>query len=721
VNPHLPDVRITDFKVFNKSVSPGKNSPLQKSISYCRDIKLSYTQSVFSFEFAALEFTSPAKNQYAYMMDGVDPDWVFVDASKRYATYTNLDPGEYLFRVKASNNDGVWNEEGTTINVVILPPWWKTYLAYVIYLLILSVGIIGTWRYQLKRIRVNHQLEIEHLKAEKLQEIDHLKSRFFANISHEFRTPLTLILGPIQSILAKIRDADIKNDLKIIMRNARGLENLVNQLLDLSRLEAGKMNIEVQELDIIPLLRKLVLAFTSQAERKAISLKFRSASKSLMAYIDEDKIEKIINNLLSNAFKFTPENGEMVVLVCRGEAFSDKYGNNDRFISWNASPLRSSPQQSKILSIIVSNTGSIIPADKINKIFDRFYQVDDSFTSNYGGTGIGLSLVKELVELHHGTIITQSTGKATVFKLQVPVNRDQYTEDEIIEIIPKKEDVKSGEIPEELLVSDISSNESDQKPRQISYQEMPLILLIEDNSDMRQYIRDNLKDCYRLIEAEDGQQGWKLVHKNIPDLIVSDIMMPKMDGYQVCEKIKANVQTSHIPVILLTARAEIRDKIKGLETGADDYIPKPFSIEELNIRIKNLIEQRKHLRDRFSREALFGIKDIALTQHDEKFLQDTMEIINEYIDDPRLTVQKLGDTIGMSRMALHLKLKALTGQSPHSFIRLLRLKKAALLLKLKTANVTEVAYEVGFKNLSHFAKAFKEQFGETPSHFSDRH
>jgi DNA-binding response OmpR family regulator len=380
---------------------------------------------------------------------------------------------------------------------------------------------------------------------------------------------------------------------------------------------------------------------------------------------------------------------------------------------------------SDFVEITISNTGPGIPADKIDKIFDRFYQVDDSYTRDHEGTGIGLSLVKELVELHHGTIDVQCRGAGlrsrTTFTILLPLDREQFSDDEIIETPSSLEETTSGTIPEEIPQTVESEDEPEEKQWQISQQERPLILLIEDNPDMRDYIRDNLQDCYRIIEAVDGRQGKDLAFKKIPDLVLSDIMMPEMDGFQVCEAIKSDMRTSHIPVILLTARAEIKDKLKGLERGADDYISKPFVIEEIKVRVKNLIEQRQKLRERFSREALFGIKDIALNQSDEEFLHHAMEMINEHIDDPEYTVQNLGDSIGMSRMTLHLKLKALTDQSPHNFIRLLRLKKAAVLLRQKTATVTEVAYEVGFKNLSHFAKAFQEQFGETPSHFSAHH
>jgi len=736
-NTYKPPIVLTDFYLFDKQVKPGNNSPLKYSISHTSEILLDYNKNSLTFEFSALDYLNPLKNQYAYRMEGIDQDWIYTDASRRFATYTQLDPGEYTFRVKGSNNDGIWNEEGTSIKITITPPWWRTNFAYVVYFLIIALTLYTLRTYDKKRQRLKHDLELEHLHAEKLEEVDRMKSRFFANISHEFRTPLTLILGPLQSILAKIRDIEFKKELKLILRNATRLEHLVNQLLDLSRLESGKLNLQVEQVDLIPLLRKMVLAFTSLAERKKIILKFRSKAESLPAYIDKDKIEKIINNLLSNAFKFTPEGGRITVAIAISSGSNHnvipaKAGIHEKI--WIPHQVRDDNEEkisnikyptSNILKITVSNTGPGIPADKINRIFDRFYQVDDSYTRDHEGTGIGLSLVKELVELHHGTIDVHCKGSGssihTIFTIQLPLDREQYTDEEIFEVSSISEKIPIEKIPDELPLLTHGPEESEDVRKVSVKDEKPLILLIEDNPDMRQYIRENLQDCYNILEADDGREGWNLALKAIPDLVVSDIMMPKMDGFQVCEKIKSDIHTSHIPVLLLTARAEVKDKIRGLETGADDYISKPFVIEEMKVRVKNLIEQRQKLRERFSREALFGVKDITLTEHDEKFLEHAMETINQHIDDPHFTVQKLGDSVGMSRTTLHLKLKALTGQSPHNFIRLLRLKKAAILLQQKTISVSEVAYEVGFKNLSHFAKAFQEQFGETPSHFASHH
>jgi len=415
-NLHIPDVYLTDFKIFNKKVDvktemlKDRNGKyyLPKHISNISEITLSNKESVFSLEFAVLDYHSPQKNQYAYKMEGVDPDWVYTDASRRFATYTQLDPGEYIFRVKGSNNDDVWNEEGTSLKIIITPPWWRTTWAYAIYVFFFALTLYALRTYDKKRQRLKHDLEIEHLHTEKLEEVDRLKSRFFANISHEFRTPLTLILGPVEQMLSGEFKGNMNEQLKMIIRSGKRLLLLINQLLDLSKLESGKLKLRARETELISLTNGLVQAFESLAMGKNITLHYSSEMDSQAVYLDVDKYEKIINNLLSNAFKFTRENGNIEISVCTGEAFSDKYNRSALNSGWNASPQQF--PDSDFVEIQITNTGPGIPADKIDKIFDRFYQIDDSYTKDEEGTGIGLALTKELVELHHGTIDVECRG-----------------------------------------------------------------------------------------------------------------------------------------------------------------------------------------------------------------------------------------------------------------------------------------------------------------------
>ncbi len=718
-NPDAPKIVITDFKINYEPVKIGNLSALHKSIILTDVITLPYHQNIISFEFAALDFTATAKNQYAYKLEGVNPDWVFTDASRRFATYTNLDPGDYVFCAKASNNDGVWNEAGASIRIIITPPWWKTNWAYGLYILLLITLIYGTWQIQLNRLEMRHQLEMEHVHAEKLEEVDRMKSQFFANISHEFRTPLTLILGPISQMFSQTRRLEFRENLSLMKRNALRLQRLINQLLDLSKLEAGSMKLRVREENIVILLRNFLQAFESLAKLKNINLVFNTDQEKIKGYIDREKLETIINNLLSNAFKFTSEEGKISVTVntpplsplmytCPAGAARQEGGIKGGSVEY--------------IQISISDTGSGIPADQLSHIFDRFYRADDSSAGKKEGTGIGLSLTKELVEFHRGEIsVSSEVGKGTAFIIRLPIGEDAYSE---------HERVAAGTLPFSALLA------RDEKPvfeafytgiptinggKKAPRKSMPVLLVVEDNSDMRFYIRSNLENSYRIIEAEDGEKGFITGAKAIPDLIISDVMMPKMDGFQLCAKLKQDERTSHIPVILLTARAAAEDRIGGLETGADDYIIKPFDARELQARVKNLIEQRRKLRERFRKEGILQPREIALTSTDQKFLQKVLEIVESHISDEHFSVVTFSKETGMSRALLHRKLRALTDHSASEFIRSLRLNRAAQLLAKNAGNVTEVAYQVGFNNLSYFARSFQRQFGVSPSVYASKH
>jgi len=696
----IPKIEITGFQLFNKFIKPGSSSPLEQSVEFCDEIILDYDQDVFTFEFAGLEYTNPEKNQYAYIMEGVDPDWVSTDANRRFATYTKLDPGEYTFRVKGSNNDGFWNEAGTSISIIILPPWWKTYWAYTLYLLLFISMIYAVWRFQTSRLQLKHQAELDHVQAEKLQEMDQLKSRFFANISHEFRTPLTLILGPINKLIKKFKDNDTNSQLQLISRNASRLHQLVNQLLDISKLEAGKMELKTKHEDIIPLLKGLVLSFVSLAETKKLELHFNSFVKTLHLFVDVDKLGKIINNLLSNAIKFTNEGGKV-------EADISKKGNS--------------------VEIKISDTGVGISQERLNKIFDRFYQVDDNQTREFEGTGIGLSLTKELVELHKGEIIVESeeenlpAGKAggTIFIVTLPLGKDHLKANEKVEKnnIEKehftKLTVNEPQINNELKVDKVDVDI-------LMSTDKPILLIVEDNTDVRNYIKGYFKTDYTLVEAADGREGLEKSLQYIPDIIISDVMMPKMDGFELLEKLKTDEKTSHIPVVLLTAKATDQDKIEGLQIGADDYMMKPFDAEELQVRIKNLIEQRKRLREHFKKEGIFEIRDEKITSIDKQFLKNATEIIKTNLSEDFFSVEVFAEKIAMSRSQLHRKLIAVIDESPGDLIRRIRMTTAAKLIEQKFGNISEIALEVGYNNPANFTRSFTKQFGVSPSEYQHK-
>ncbi len=694
LNSYLPSIVLTDFKVNNQPVH------LDTVISYNNALKLTYKENFLSFEFAALDFNRPLSNLYSYKMEGIDQEWIITDVSRRYAAYTDLDPGEYVFHVKGSNNDGIWNEEGTSLKIIITPPWWKTNLAYGFYLLLVVLVIYGAWRFQLNRISMRHDLEIKQLRAEKLEEVDRMKSRFFANISHEFRTPLTLILGPISKMIERVKDHETKQELNMMQRNARSLLRMINQLLDLSKIEAGRMTLHARPENIVTLLNHIVQSFESQAKLKNIQLVFQAEQENIPAYIDREKLETIVNNLLSNAFKFTPEGGSVVVEI-------------------SLTPLSIPPldKGGKLggVGINISNTGTGIPPDRLPHIFDRFYQVDDSYTREHEGTGIGLALTRELIELHCGKISIQSElNKGTTFTVILPLGKDHLNPEEMVEQpVEKSLEYLKGEQYKEPEPSQSIPESSRQKA-------LSIVLIVEDNSDMRVYMHDCLASDYRIIKAVDGKDGLHRAIDKIPDLIISDVMMPKMDGFELCGRLKSDERTSHIPIILLTARASAESKIKGLELGADDYLIKPFDRTELRARVKNLIEGRHKLRTKFSQNIFIQPRDITVSSYDQKFLQRTMNIIEQYVSDAEFNVESFCKQIGMSRVQLHRKLRALTNLSTTQFMRTIRLRRAAQLIEQKYGNIAEIAYEVGFNKPSHFAECFRKQFGQLPSEYAKK-
>ena len=699
-NHHIPQVVLTGFSLFHKpaAVAP-PDLPNQvdrffipKNISYLDSIHLDYDENTFSIEFAALDYHNSMKNKYAYKLEGFNESWIYTDAGNRLATYTNLDAGEYLFRVRGSNNDGLWNEEGRTLAIIITPPWWQTSWAYAGYILLGLSILSGIWLFQLSRIRLRHKAELEHMEAERYQELDQLKSRFFANISHEFRTPLTLILGPIEKWRQSVKDKELKKDLSLMRKHARRVLDLVTQLLDLSKLESRKVKLQASRLNVVELVKSLVQGFASLADRQKITLTFHAEPEDVLAYVDKEAVVKIMNNLLSNAFKFTESGGRIQVDISttRDSEFS---------------------AEGEVV-VAIADTGIGIPPDRLDQIFNRFYQVDSSETREGEGTGIGLALTRELVELHKGRIEVESQeGEGTTFTVRLPLGKAHLSEQEIVTELEGVEDVTAKDM--------VVEEEAEVTPVPPAWKKsLPLVLIVEDNTDVRRYIRSYLDEDYRCFEAADGEEGLDQSIQRMPDLILSDIMMPKMDGVEFCRRVKTDERTSHIPVIMLTAKADLDSRLEGLETGADDYLAKPFEAAELQVRIRNLIEQRRKLRERFRRDALLEPTEIAVTSTDERFIKRAVQIIETNLADPDFNVQVFSKEMHMSHSQLYRKVEALTDQSISTFIRTMRLKRAAQLLVQKYGNVTDIAYEVGFNNLSYFARCFREQFGKSPSEYA---
>lgn len=691
---YVPPIVFTDFYVFNNRVVPGKNSPLLSHISISDRLVLEYSENVFSFQFAALDYNSPGSIEYAYMMEGFDNDWTHIKNS-RSATYTNLNPGEYIFKVKATNSDGVWAENPASIKVTINSPWWRTYWAYTAYVLIIIAGLYFIRKTELNRSRLRNELRLKELESEKLRELEKIKSRFFANLSHEFRTPLMLIKGPAEQ-LAGSRGGDGENQAKLIQKNAEKLQNLIDQLLELTQLEAGSLMLKAQKNNIVVFIRGIFYSFESMAKQKNIALEFYTKSENIDIWFDGDKFEKILNNLLSNAFKFTSDGG---------------------VISLNIQEHNS--ENEKNILVTVKDTGIGIPESKLHRVFDRFYQVDDSSKRAYGGSGIGLALVKELIDLHRWDITVESQpGKGTQFYIKIPSgdshldeNQKATADSELLKTVDGRRSAESLQDVEINVTTDKFKREQSSRST---------ILIVEDSEDVRIYLTGLLKSDFNILLAENGEKGLSAALEKLPDLIISDVMMPEMDGMEFCKRIKSDWQTSHIPVILLTAKASFESKIEGLETGADDYLTKPFSYRELFVRIKNLLQQRNNLRERYSKDVKFKPENITPNKADQEFLQKAINIVENNLSNTEFDSEKLASEIFLSRSQLHRKIHSVTGQSTGEFIRTTRLKKAAGLILEKQLSVTQIAFEVGFNSPSHFTKAFKQMFDCLPSEFVNK-
>jgi signal transduction histidine kinase/ligand-binding sensor domain-containing protein/CheY-like chemotaxis protein len=687
-NKNIPPVVLTKIKLAEKSLTFRKNPELlEKSVEETKKITLSHKEDIVTFEFAALEYSAPEKNQYAYMLENFNNKWINTDGL-RSVTYTHLPPGDYIFRVRASNNDGVWNTEGLAVVLIIKPPWYRTWLALIIFALSLAFLVLLIRRYEMARINLKNQLKFEKISTDSLRQIDQMKSQFFANISHEFRTPLTLILGQVDNVMSSGIDTKEKSKLQVANRNARRLLKLINQLLDLSKLETGNMELNLSQYNIDGFLKGLLYSFESMAATQKITLSFKSVSEKIPVVFDLDKMEKVFYNLIFNALKYTNENGKVEVEI---KTYDSIY-----------------------VEISVTDNGTGIPEKYIPHIFDRFFQVESSSNRNYEGTGIGLALVKELVELHKGTVNVQSReGEGTTFTVKLPVGEINKVEhageipvpsvDYFSEILQDERNIEN----EELIAGTEKQPEDNRE----------IVLVVEDNKDVRAFICEQLGNEYKIKQAENGEQGMLIALETVPDLIVTDLMMPKLNGFQLCEAIRGDERTSHIPIIMLTAKVGFDDKMEGLETGVDDYITKPFSSKELIVRVKNLINQRKLLRARFKTSTIIKPSEVSVLSIDQVFLDKILQMIEANFENQDFTPDLLANAVNMSISQLNRKLNALINQPAGQLIRSLRLQRAADLLKQKAGTVSEICYQLDFNDPAYFSRAFKKQFGCSPSDF----
>jgi len=686
-NNYIPEIYITELYVNNKKIHPNDESNiLSKNIIQTQAITLNFNQSNLSFGFAALNYVVPGKNQYKYKLEGFDNEWINLD-NKQRASYTNIPHGNYTFKVIASNNSGLWNNIGTQIQIKIKPPWYRTKLAYIVFLTFIFLLILSYRHFIVAQTKLEAKLKLEQIEKDNLNNINRMKTRFFTNISHEFLTPLSLIISPLESIINSVEfNVDFfRKSINPIYKNAIRLQRLINQLLDISKIEGDHLKLKVSKGPINDFIYDIYMAFKSLADHKNIQFNYNSKIKNELFFFDSDKIEKILYNLISNAFKFTPEKGAISLNI----DFDDVY-----------------------LKLEVTDNGSGIDDNEKSKVFESFYRSISDEKNMIQGTGVGLSLVQGLVNVYGGKILLESKkGEGSTFIVLLPYKHKDFSESAI-------SDKESKKITSIDLIDDFTYPDKQIEYANQSDTDLPKILIVEDNAELNGHLVEVLSKNYHTTSAFNGLQGFNLAKSLIPDIIVSDIVMPEMDGITLLKEIRNNENTSHIPIILLTTKVAIEDKIIGLESGADAYIPKPFNQKHLESSIANLILTRKKLKELYKKRIVIEPTQIEITSVDEKFIAKAIKIVEEQLSNPDFTVEVLGSEIGMSRVQLHRKLTGLLGMSASSFIREIKIKRAAELLVKGQLTVSEVMYEVNIKSRAYFIKCFKEKYGVLPTEYA---
>ena len=699
-NPLIPNVVISKFKVWTDNVSEVEST--SESVYPDKEVKLKYYQAAFTIYFAALNYVYPSKNQYAYMLEGFDKNWNSV-SNQRSATYTNIPPGHYTFKVKACNNDGVWNNNGTSFEINIMPPPWKTWWAYLFYFLLIVAILGGFIYYILNKQQLETDITIKQIEQRNLEDNHQMRVRLFTNFSHELRTPLTLIIGPLNEILANKSLPDwLRPKLEMLFKNAQRLLWLVNQLMDFRKLESGFMKLNISQVDFNMFVEDILLTFKELASTKDIKLELDNQNSNIDTWFDPILLEKVFFNLLSNAFKHTGNKGEVRILVREVKPDEIKQITEAIF------PLKGA------LLVEVSDNGNGIEQHEIEKIFEPFYQAHNHEGANIYGTGIGLNLCKGIVELHSGTIWAESeAGKGSTFRILLPLGNEHFSAIEL-------SDLKTVEHDRSVIV-DLPDNPApivyESTESRLRKRDSFTVLVVEDNEDVRGYVKSLLVDDYRIIEAEDCLIGCKLATEFVPDLIISDIMTPNMSGIELCNELKNNGVTNHIPIILLTALSGMEQVKEGFESLADDYIVKPFNPELLKLRVENLISIRRRIRDLFDKNNTYGNLTPNLPNAEDKFISKVFDYIKGNIDNPDLRIDSFSKDVGMSRVQFYRKIKSITGKTPSTLILEIRMNAAAELIKKSDLNINEIAYQVGFNDSSYFGKCFKTYFGVTPGEY----
>jgi signal transduction histidine kinase/DNA-binding response OmpR family regulator/ligand-binding sensor domain-containing protein len=680
---YVPTIVLTEFN--RPRNGNDDDEPLVKNIENLAGLKLPHDKNGFSISFAALDMRYPASIKYAYMLEGFESEWNYID-TRRTATYTNLPKGNYTLKIKSTNSSGVWVDNVRSLKITILPSFWETIWAYILYVVIALVVIFVAAYILFVIFRLKQKISVE-------QEISNVKLKLFTDISHELRTPLTLILGPVEEQLGRTDLSEkARTKLELVYRNVNRMVSLVNQILDLRKIHGNKMKMFVQQINVVDFVKQIMFQFNGIAERRHINFGLNSDSERINLWVDPDKMEKIIFNLLSNAFKYTPDGQNISVAIVE----SDRYVN-----------------------INISDSGVGISEAKRKVLFNRFEAFGS--TSSYS-TGIGLSLVKELVDMHNGEIsVDSNVGKGSKFCVKLLKGREHF--DESVEFIVA--DGQGMNLSQQPVV--IGVGEHKQMTEASADSEKETLLIVEDNDDLRIFLRDIFESQFNILEASDGEQGLKECQDNVPDIIITDVMMPGMNGIEMTKAIRSNIQVCHIPIFILTAKSDIDSKLDGLHAGASDYITKPFSTTYLKAKVQSFIEQRNRMREQYMNK-LVSPDDVQTTEsesrlsaNDKKFMDNLMDLVDNNMDNGELMIDDLARDLGVSRSVLFKKLKTLTGLSPNEFIKEIRIKHAAKLIIDDEYSMAQIAYMTGFNDSHYFSKCFKKYFGVTPTEYKDGH
>lgn len=699
------EVWITDFYIFNEPVHKnslsGGEPIISTSVQEANLFRLSHQDNTFSVAFSTLQYNNPEQISYQYKIDELSPQWFITEPGVNRVTYNNLRPGKYTFRVRALNHGN--SSEMKIVKILITPPWYQTWWAYFIYAVLIGLLILGIVSYILSRMR--HRREI--MKREHAEQLNEAKLQFFINISHEIRTPMTLIINPLEKLLAEQKDGELHKTYLMIYRNAQRILRLINQLMDIRKLDKGQMFMKFRETDIVGFINDVMQTFEYLSHKKHIRFTFEHEMPILKAWVDLNNFDKVLMNILSNAFKYTPEEGEIQVSLTTGRDITRRDALREYF------------------QIVVTDSGIGIDRNMIERIFERFYQIDNDVTKSNFGTGIGLHLSRSLVQLHHGIIFAENRENVPGcrFIIRLPLGSahlraDELERIEVEEVKPKHNSASAStftKLEEELLEAD--------KPKAGKSKTHLHILVVEDEEEIRSYLKSELSDEYKVETCNNGKEAYDFILRSTPDLVISDIMMPEMDGLTLCRKLKQNTNVNHIPLILLTAKSKPEDTLEGMEIGADAYMVKPFNTELLKSTIANLIANRRMLRNKFSgaQQQEDRIEKISMKSSDEILMSKIMKVINEHLDDPTLNVEMLAAEVGLSRVHVHRKLKELTNLSTRDFIKNIRLQQAAVLLSQdKGLTISEIAYATGYASLSHFSSSFREKYGMSPKEYMNR-